>query len=140
MTEIDLSGADAGSEFLSGMQKIIQDKDDQIAKLTEDNKRLVSISNVARSRVEEFESSLREALLALVEDGEDKAMLRGIAESTGIETETQIIKKVTVSAEVEIFADMFDEIDDYGFDFRIFYNNDELQIQGSDIEVEDGGY
>lgn len=143
MTDIPVEGND----FLASINTLIAEKDAEIARLTEREQTLIQARDSAQSRegaartaLAEFESNLVEYLHSLVEDGEDKDMLRSIAEATGINTETEIIKKVTISAEVEIVADIFEEIDDYAFDFRITYQGDDLQIHDSDIEVEDRGY
>lgn len=143
MTEIPTEGND----FLASINTLISEKDAEIARLTEREQTLIQARDNAQTReraaqtaLAEFESNLLECLRSLVEDGEDKNMLRSIAEATGINTETEVIKKVTISAEVEIVADIFEEIDDYAFDFRITYMGDELQVHDSDIEVEDRGY
>lgn len=136
-----------GNDFLASINTLISEKDAEIARLTEREQTLIQARDQAQAReraaqtaLAEFEGNLLEHLRSLLDDGEDRDMLRSIAEATGINTETAIIKKVTISAEVEVVADIFEEIDDYGFDFRILYNNDELQIHDSDIEVEDRGY
>lgn len=143
MTDIPVEGND----FLASINTLIAEKDAEIARLTEREQTLIQARDSAQSRegaartaLAEFESNLLECLRSLVEDGEDKDMLRSIAEATGINTETEVIKKVTISAEVEIVTDIFEEIDNYAFDFRILYNTDEVQIHDSDIEVEDRGY
>lgn len=143
MTDIPVEGND----FLASINTLIAEKDAEIARLTEREQTLIQARDSAQSReraaqstLAEFESNLLECLRSLVEDGEDKNMLRSIAEATGINTETEVIKKVTISAEVEIVADIFEEIDDYAFDFRITYQGDDLQIHDSDIEVEERGY
>lgn len=143
MTDIPVEGND----FLASINTLIAEKDAEIARLTEREQTLIQARDNAQTReraahtaLAEFESNLLECLRSLVEDGEDKDMLRSIAEATGINTETEVIKKVTISAEVEIVADIFEEIDDYAFDYRITYMGDELQVHDSDIEVEDRGY
>lgn len=143
MTDIPVEGND----FLASINTLIAEKDAEIARLTERESVLIQSRDEARTNLRaahtalaEFESNLVECLRELLSDGEDKDMLRRIAEATGINTETEVIKKVTISAEVEIVADIFEEIDDYAFDFRITYQGDDLQIHDSDIEVEDRGY
>lgn len=143
MTDIPVEGTD----FLASINTLIAEKDAEIARLTEREQTLIQARDNAQTReraanvaLAEFQSNLLECLRSLVEDGEDKDMLRTIAEATGINTETEVIKKVTISAEVEIVADIFEDIDDYAFDFRITYQGDDLQIHDSDIEVEDRGY
>lgn len=133
MTEIPTEGND----FLASVNAVIAEKDAEIAVIQAKYRTAVDRANANMQALHAFEEGLRDTLVALVQDGEDKDMLRSIAESVGISTEVEIAKRVTIEATVEFTVDIFDEIDDYGFEFTLSYNNDEVDVRDSDISVND---
>jgi len=112
-------------------------KDAEIARLTEDNKTLSDKAVGARMQLNTMRDNIKEFILESVENGEDKDLLRALAETAGIEARTEVTKSITITAEVEMEVDIFDEVDDYNFDFVITYEGDELHVRDSNIDVED---
>jgi predicted transcriptional regulator len=112
-------------------------KDAEIARLTEDNKTLSDKAVGARMQLNTMRDNIKEFILESVENGEDKDLLRALAETAGIEARTEVTKSITITAEVEVEVDIFDEVDNYNFDFVITYEGDELYVRDSNIDVED---
>jgi len=112
-------------------------KDAEIARLTEDNQSLILKTVDARKELNRLRDNIKEFILESVENGEDKDLLRALAETAGIEARTEVTKSITITAEVEVEVDIFDEVDNYNFDFVITYEGDELYVRDSNIDVED---
>lgn len=125
------------NDFMASINRAMSEKDNQIARLTEENLRLITKTSQARSELEKFTTNLRDVLISLVEDGEDKDMLRGIAEGVGIEVVQEVTKRITIEASVELSIDIFEEVDPYDFDFTITYGGEEVHIRDSDTEMSD---
>jgi hypothetical protein len=126
-----------GNDFLTGVQNMLAEKDAEIARLTEDNQSLILKTVDARQELNRLRDNIKEFILDAFENGEDKDLLRSLAETAGIEARTEVIKSITITAEVEMEVDIFDEVDNYNFDFVITYEGDELHVRDSNIDVED---
>jgi hypothetical protein len=125
------------NDILAGINRTIDEKNAEIARLTEDNASLIMKSASARRDLNDLRSNIKDFIIEGIENGEDKELLRTLADATGIEARSEVTKSITITAEVEMEVDLFDEIDEYNFDFVITYEGDELHVRDSNIDVED---
>jgi hypothetical protein len=125
------------NDILAGINRTIDEKNAKIAELIEDNDSLLMKASRARRELDDLRSSIKEFIIEGIENGEDKDLLRALADTTGIAARSEVTRRITIEATVEMEVDIFDEIDDYNFDFVITYEGDELHVQNSNIEVSD---
>ena len=125
------------NDILAGINRTIAEKDARIAELIEDNDSLLMKALAARLDLDNLRSSIKEFIIEGIENGEDKDLLRALADATGIEARSEVERRVTIEATVQMEVDIFDEIDDYNIDFTITYEGDELHVVDSNIEVSD---
>ena len=125
------------NDILARINRTIDEKNAEIARLTEDNASLIMKSASARRDLNDLRSNIKDFIIEGIENGEDKELLRTLADATGIEARSEVTKSITITAEVEMEVDLFDEIDEYNFDFVITYEGDELHVRDSNIDVED---
>jgi hypothetical protein len=125
------------NDILAGINRTIAEKDARIAELIEENDSLLMKAYAAGRDLDNIKSSIKEFIIEGIENGEDKDLLRALADTTGIEARSEVTRRVTIEATVEMEVDIFEEIDDYNFDFVITYEGDELHVHDSNIEVSD---
>ena len=126
-----------GTEWIDSINRTIAEKDAEIARLTAEVTEQANRARGAKLELLGLRDNIKSFIIDAAENGEDKDLLRALAETAGIEVRTEVTKTITIEAEVEIEVDIFEDIDDYNFDFVITYEGDELHVRESNIDVQD---
>ena len=129
----------SGDDLFSSFQNMIAEKDAEIVRLSGLSESYRSEMRIARASIQTLCHNLKTFIVEGIENGEDKDILRSLAEVAEIDTVTEVTKSITITAEVEVGVDIFDadSIEDHRFDFTITYDDFGLTVRNGYIQIED---